>query len=192
MSTSRLDDIRQNRLEKLAKLRKLGIDPYPPKSSFTLTAILQARDQEGKTLAVAGRLWRWREHGNVTFADLKDSTGQIQLLFQSKKLSDKFDVLKLFDVGDFLAVSGEVIKTSAGEITIDVDKFELLSKSLRPLPDDWHGLKDVEDRYRKRYLDLLVNPEVKSRLEVRTKIISSIREFLDNKGFLEVETPTLQ
>src|SRR3990167_2959096 len=102
MSTSRLDDIRHIRLEKLAKLRELGIDPYPPKSSFTLTAILKARDQEGKTLAVAGRLWRWREHGNVTFADLKDSSGQIQLLFQTKKLEKNFDLLKLFDAGDFL------------------------------------------------------------------------------------------
>ncbi|KKU29307.1 MAG: Lysine-tRNA ligase [Microgenomates group bacterium GW2011_GWC1_46_20] len=192
MSISRLEEIRKIRLGKLAKLRRLGIDPYPPQSSLDLTSVVKARDAEGQTLSVAGRLWRWRQHGQVIFADLKDSTGQIQLLFQSKKLADKFDVLKLFDVGDFLAVSGEVIKTSAGEITIDVDKFELLSKSLRPLPDDWHGLKDVEDRFRKRYLDLLVNPEVKSRLEVRTKIISSIREFLDNKGFLEVETPTLQ
>jgi len=189
MSTSRLDDIRHIRLEKLAKLRELGIDPYPPKSSFTLTAILKARDQEGKTLAVAGRLWRWREHGNVTFADLKDSSGQIQLLFQKKTLEKDFEMLKLFDVGDFLAVSGQVIKTTAGEITIDVAKFELLSKSLRPMPDSWHGLKDIEERYRKRYLDLLLNPDISRRFDVRTTVFKETRNYLDKLGFKEVETP---
>ena len=189
MNISRLEEIRKIRLEKLTKLRDLGIDPYPPTSSFDLTSVAIARNSEGKTLAIAGRIWRWREHGNVIFADLKDSTGQIQLLFQSKKLADKFNVLKFFDVGDFLAVSGEVIKTSAGEITIDVDKFELLSKSLRPLPDDWHGLKDIEDRYRKRYLDLLLDPEIRSRFDVRTIVFKETRNYLDKLGFQEVETP---
>ena len=185
----RLEEIRQARLEKLQKLRDLGVDPYPPKSSYTLTSIVKAREEEGKTLAVAGRLWRWREHGNVTFADLKDSSGQIQLLFQKKNLDSKFDLLKLFDVGDFLAVCGEVIKTSAGEITIDVAKFELLSKSLRPLPDDWHGLKDIEVRYRKRYLDLLLDPEMRHRFDVRTSVFKETRNYLDALGFKEVETP---
>ena len=185
----RLEEIRQIRLTKLAKLRSLGIDPYPPKSSFDLVSVAAARDSEGKTLSVAGRIWRWREHGNVIFADLKDSSGQIQLLFQSKKLERKFDLLKLFDVGDFLAVRGEVIKTSAGEITIDVDKFELLSKSLRPLPDDWHGLKDIEDRYRKRYLDLLLDPEIRRRFDIRTVVFKETRNYLDKLGFQEVETP---
>ncbi len=185
----RLEEIRQARLEKLQKLRDLGVDPYPPKSSYTLTSIVKAREEEGKTLAVAGRLWRWREHGNVTFADLKDSSGQIQLLFQKKNLDSQFDLLKLFDVGDFLAVCGEVIKTSAGEITIDVAKFELLSKSLRPLPDDWHGLKDIEVRYRKRYLDLLLDPEMRHRFDVRTSVFKETRNYLDALGFKEVETP---
>ena len=189
MSASRLEEIRQNRIQKLEKLRKLGIDPYPAKSSFDLVSVSQARKSPGKTVAVAGRLWRWREHGNVIFADLRDSSGQIQLLFQNKNLESQFDLLKLFDVGDFLAVSGIVIKTSAGEITIDVNKFELLSKSLRPLPDDWHGLKDVEERYRKRYLDLLLNPDIRRRFDVRTVVFKETRNYLDKLGFKEVETP---
>ena len=164
MSASRLEEIRQNRIQKLEKLRKLGIDPYPAKSSFDLVSVSQARKLPGKTAAVAGRLWRWREHGNVIFADLRDSSGQIQLLFQNKTLGGKFDLLKLFDVGDFLGVSGKVIKTQAGEITIDVNHFEVLCKSLRPVPDDWSGLKDTEERYRKRYLDLLLDSEVKRNL----------------------------
>lgn len=192
MSNSRLEEIRKIRLEKLAKLRDLGIDPYPPKSSFDITPVATARDSESKILSAAGRLWRWREHGNLIFADLKDSSGQIQLLFQSKKLVDKFDILKLIDVGDFLAVSGTVIKTSAGEITIDVHKFELLSKSLRPLPDDWNGLKDEEVRYRQRYVDLLLNGELKNLFRQKAVFWQSMREFLVKKGFLEVETPVLE
>ncbi len=182
----RLEEIRQVRLEKLTKLRNLGIDPYPPKSSFDLTPIAAARGSEGKTLSVAGRLWRWREHGNVIFADLKDSSGQIQLLLH------KSDILKLFDVGDFLAVSGQVIKTTAGEITIDVAKFELLSKSLRPLPDDWNGLKDEEARYRQRYVDLGLNDGLKNLFRQKAIFWQSMREFLVKKGFLEVETPVLE
>lgn len=192
MSNSRLEEIRKIRLDKLAKLRGLGIDPYPPKSSFDITPIATVRDSEGKTLSAAGRLWRWREHGNVIFADLKDSSGQIQLLFQSKKLERKFDLLKLFDMGDFLAVSGTVIKTSAGEITIDVDKFELLSKSIRPLPDDWNGLKNEEVRYRQRYVDLALNDDLKNLFRQKTVFWQSMREFLIKKGFLEVETPVLE
>lgn len=189
MSASRLEEIRQNRIQKLEKLRKLGIDPYPAKSSFDLVSVSQARKLPGKTAAVAGRLWRWREHGNVIFADLRDSSGQIQLLFQNKILGNKFDLLKLFDVGDFIATQGEVTKTSAGEITIDVASFELLSKSLRPLPDDWHGLKDVEERYRKRYLDLLLNLDIRRRFDVRTVVFKETRNYLDKLGFQEVETP---
>lgn len=189
MSASRLEEIRQNRIQKLEKLRKLGIDPYPAKSSFDLVSVSQARKLPGKTAAVAGRLWRWREHGNVIFADLRDSSGQIQLLFQNKTLGGKFDLLKLFDVGDFLGVSGKVIKTQAGEITIDVNHFEVLCKSLRPVPDDWSGLKDTEERYRKRYLDLLLDSEVKKKFMIRSTVLSETRKYLETQGFVEVETP---
>lgn len=192
MSTSRLEEIRQIRLEKLSKLRNLGIDPYPPKSSFSLTAISAARKDQGKTVSIAGRIWRWRKHGNVIFADLKDSSSQIQLLFQKKILEKDFETLKLFDTGDFLAVSGQVTTTSAGEVTIDVAKFELLSKSLRPLPDDWHGLKDEEVRYRQRYADLLLNDDLKNLFRQKAVFWQSMRDFLVKKNFLEVETPVLE
>jgi lysyl-tRNA synthetase, class II len=192
MSNSRLEEIRQVRLEKLNKLRELGIDPYPSKFSKSITSVVKAREMQGKTVSTAGRLWRWREHGNVIFADLKDDSGQIQLLFQKKKLEDKFKILKLLDMGDFLGVEGEVTTTQAGEITLDVTYFELLSKSLRPLPDDWHGLKDIEERYRQRYVDLLLNQESRNVFITRAKIVSFLRQYLDNHHFLEVETPVLQ
>ena len=192
MGSSRLAEIRESRIEKLKKLRELGIDPYPAKPSQTPIPISQARQSSDRTVFVVGRLWRWREHGHVIFADLKDASGQIQILFQEKNLNAKFDLLKLFDVGDFLGVSGQVITTQAGEITVDVADFELLAKSLRPLPDDWYGLKDVEERYRQRYVDLLLNDSVKNVFLTRTKIVKLFRDRLDREGFIEVETPVLQ
>src|SRR3990170_1197625 len=192
MADSRLEEIRNIRLQKLAKLRSLGIDPYPSKYSRVSISVSSARQKHGKSVSTVGRLWRWRQHGQVIFADLRDATGEIQLMFAKNKLADKFDLLQYFDVGDFLGVSGEIITTQAGEITIDIAYFELLAKTLRPIPNEWDGLKDVEERYRKKYLDLLLNSEIKTKFELRTKIISSIRKYLDTKGFLEVETPTLQ
>src|SRR3989339_1334308 len=192
MADSRLEEIRNIRLQKLAKLRSLGIDPYPSKYSRVSISVSSARQKHGKSVSIVGRLWRWRQHGQVIFADLRDASGEIQLMFAKNKLADKFDLLQYFDVGDFLGVSGEIITTQAGEITIDIAYFELLAKTLRPIPNEWDGLKDVEERYRKKYLDLLLNSEIKTKFELRTKIISSIRKYLDTKGFLEVETPTLQ
>ena len=192
MADSRLEEIRNIRLQKLAKLRSLGIDPSPSKYSRVSISVSSARQKHGKSVSTVGRLWRWRQHGQVIFADLRDATGEIQLMFAKNKLADKFDLLQYFDVGDFLGVSGEIITTQAGEITIDIAYFELLAKTLRPIPNEWDGLKDVEERYRKKYLDLLLNSEIKTKFELRTKIISSIRKYLDTKGFLEVETPTLQ
>lgn len=189
MAQSRLEEIRQVRLQKLEKLKALGINPYPSRPTFDLTSVAKARESLGQTLAVSGRLWRWREHGNVIFADLRDATGQVQLLFQQKSLADKFNLLKFFDTGDWLAVRGEMIKTAAGEVTLDVVEFELLGKSIRPLPDDWHGLKDVEERYRKRYLDLLLDPQVRRRFDIRGIVLRQTRNFLDDRGFVEVETP---
>lgn len=189
MPSSRLAEIRNVRLAKLAKLRELGINPYPASYSLPLTSILTALSQLGETVNVAGRLWHVREHGNILFADLKDSTGQIQLLFQKKNLADQFQVLKLIDAGDFLGVTGPVITTQSGQITVDVLSFELLTKSLRPLPDEWHGLKDVEERYRKRYLDLLLNPGVQDKFNIRTIIVRETRNYLDSLDFKEVETP---
>jgi lysyl-tRNA synthetase class 2 len=192
MPNARLEEIRQVRLEKLKKLRDLGINPYPSKYSQPLVSVSTAKEKVGQNRSVAGRIMRCREHGNVVFMDLQDSSGKIQILLQKKTLTEKFSLTKLLDVGDFIGVTGVVITTQSGETTIEVSSFELLAKSLRPLPDDWYGLKEIEERYRKRYLDLLLNPETKKRFELRTKIVSQVRRYLDNLGFLEMETPTLQ
>ncbi|MEK7497387.1 MAG: amino acid--tRNA ligase-related protein, partial [Patescibacteria group bacterium] len=191
---TRLDTIRSVRIEKLAKLKKLGVNPYPSKINLKgkLTKISEARNLLEKQVLVAGRLMGLRGHGKVMFADLKDETDQIQLLFRSDILKKKYDLLELFDIGDFVAISGKVVNTQAGEITVDASDFELLSKSIRPLPSTWHGLKDIEERFRKRYLDLILNPDVRERFNIRTKIVSGVRKYLDGLGFMEVETPTLQ
>lgn len=184
--------IKDDRLEKLQSLIDLGINPYPSKVLFDLEKIDEARKKEGSQTAVAGRILGWRVHGEIIFADLTDQTGEIQLWFQKKLLEKDFETIKLFDIGDFLAVKGEVVKTKSGEITVSVSEFQFLSKALKSLPNEWHGFKDVEERYRKRYLDLLLNPEVKKRFITRSLLVREIRRYLDNLGFLEVETPTLQ
>ncbi|KKP52570.1 MAG: Lysine-tRNA ligase [Candidatus Woesebacteria bacterium GW2011_GWB1_33_38] len=185
-------NVRDDRLEKLKKIKDLGIDPYPSKLKFDRKLISTALDSFGSEIAVAGRLLSLRGHGNVIFADLVDESGKIQLFFQKKVLNDQFKILKLIDIADFIAVKGKVIKTIVGEISIDISEFQILVKSIKQLPSMWYGLKDVEERYRKRYLDIILNNEVKNRLTTRSKIIDSIRDFLTNRGFIEVETPTLQ
>jgi lysyl-tRNA synthetase class 2 len=192
MAKSRLEEIKKIRKEKVKELRKVGIDPYPSKVPGDPIDIKKARDSEGKRVEVAGRIFGWRGHGNSIFADLKDETAQIQLFFQKKNLGEQFKILKLFDLGDFLWVSGEVTKTKAGEITIDVENYKLLAKSIRPLPSTWHGLKDVEERFRQRYVDLLMNEEVRGVFEKRAQITKLFRKYLDEEGFLEVKTPALQ
>lgn len=189
MANSRLEEIRKVRIAKLVKLRELGVNPYPTGFSLPKGKVIEAVSSEGQEVAVVGRLWRIREHGNVFFADLRDESGQIQLLFQKRVLEDGFKIVKLLDAGDFLGVKGVVTKTTAGEITIDVSYLEFLGKSIRPIPDDWQGLKDTEERYRKRYLDLLLNPDVRKRFDAKSKIYKETRNYLDALGFLEVETP---
>jgi lysyl-tRNA synthetase class 2 len=131
--------------------------------------------------------------GKATFAHVQDAAGKLQVYFRADDVgNDKYDLLKLFDLGDFIGVSGVVFKTKTGEVTVYAEKFELLSKSLRPLPEKYHGLQDKELRYRKRYLDLVMNPEVKDVFATRARIIKAIREFLDSRGFVEVQTPILQ
>ena len=188
----RLESVREVRLEKLEKLKKQGVNPYSPKYSKNRTEISKARESEGKEVNVTGRITGWRGHGSIVFADLTDETGQIQLWFQKDKLGEKFDDLDLFDLGDFIGASGQVVKTKAGEITVEVLDFEILTKAIRPLPSAWHGLKDVEERYRQRYVDMLLNPKVKETFLFRTKFVKLLREYLDNNGFVEVETPILQ
>src|SRR3990172_627666 len=145
MAEKRLTEIKKVRLEKVEVLRKKGINPYVSKPKGTRIDIADARGKLGKNVSVAGRIMGLRAHGNATFVDLKDASEKIQLLYQNKNLKD-YDLLKLFDIGDFVWAKGEVVKTQAGEITIDVFDFQLLTKSIRPLPSTWYGLKDVEDR----------------------------------------------
>jgi lysyl-tRNA synthetase class 2 len=179
------------REEKIEKIKELGWNPYA--ASYDKThSVKQASENEGKTVKTAGRIYSYREHGNIAFADLKDETGKIQIFFQKKLLGDEFKNLKLLDIGDIIGVEGEVMKTTAGQISIAPSSYTLLTKALLPIPSEFFGVKDVETRFRQRYLDLLLNPEVRKRFDMRTKIISGIREYLDGLGFYEVETPVLQ
>lgn len=189
---TRLDNLKASRAEKLSRIEKKGIDPFPPRAVRKET-VQEALEMMGEKVTVVGRIFSIRGHGGIQFLDLKDESGKIQLVFKVDQLSpDLIELASLLDPGDFLSVTGEVFKTQAGETSILVDHFTLLAKSLRPLPSSWYGLKDVEERSRKRYLDLLMNTDVKRTFELRPKIIKSIRQFLDESGFIEVETPTLQ
>ncbi len=187
------EELQKERLKKLKNIQKLGINPYPAKSNRKHTISI-ARKMMGKKVAVAGRLRSFRNMGKIAFADLEDASGKIQLFFRQNNLKgEKFDFLSNLDLGDFIESSGEVMKTHAGEISVDVSDFAILTKSIRPLPSSWYGLKDVEERYRKRYLDLLMNPEVKDVMETRSRIIYHLRKFLiEEKGYIEVENPILQ
>ena len=192
MAQLRLEEIRKIRLQKIKDLKEKGNNPYKSWSGKGKTTIVLALGMLGKEIVVAGRLWGIREHGNSVFADLKDETGKIQLFFQKDNLKEVFKTLELIDLGDFIWAKGKVVKTKAGEVTVDVDDFGLLTKSVRPLPSVWHGLKDVEERYRQRYVDLLLNDEVKEVFKTRTRVVSLLRKYLDDHGFNEVKTPVLQ
>lgn len=184
------------RREKLAQLQEKNIEPYGGRYEKTHSAVEIVHNfeaYEGQIVCIAGRLMSRRDHGKTTFADLRDETGRIQIYIRlSESSSDAYALFGKLDIGDIIGVKGKVFKTRVGEVTIAVEEFVLLSKSLRILPEKWHGLKDVDLRYRQRYLDLIVNPEVKNTFVVRSHIIQAIRRFLENKGFLEVETPMMQ
>ena len=187
-----IDDLRKTRIEKLEALKKQGVNPYPPTVKRELM-VSEARKSDGKTVSVVGRIRGLRGHGKIMFADLADESGKVQIVFKADELPEKtFALLPLLDIGDFLAVQGTVGKTAAGEVSVFASDFQIISKSLRPLPDEWYGLKDVEERYRRRQLDLLLNPDVKSVLDKRWTIEQSIRTFLWGEGYTEVETPILQ
>lgn len=187
-----LQDLQKERLKKLRNIKSLGVNPYPAKSNRK-HEISIARKMMGKKVVVAGRLRSLRSMGKITFADLEDATSKIQLFFSQQELTgEKYEFLTNLDLGDFIEASGEVFKTHAGEITVRVLDYKLLTKSIRPLPSAWYGLEDVEERYRQRYVDLVMNPGVRKVFDVRHKVISLIRKFMDGKGFIEVETPTLQ
>lgn len=192
MAKSRLEEIKKIRLKKVDKLRKLGIDPYPAKVPGKPIPIKKARAQKTGKVEVVGRIWGWRGHGDIIFADLKDESGQIQLWFQKDNIGKRVNELKLYDIGDFLYAKGEFTKTKAGELTIDVSDFTLLAKSIRPIPSTWHGLKDEEERYRQRYVDLMLKDDLKDLFRKKAVFWNSMRKFLLDNGFLEVETPILE
>ncbi|HLY67177.1 MAG TPA: amino acid--tRNA ligase-related protein, partial [Chloroflexota bacterium] len=143
-------------------------------------------------MRLAGRLIAFRDIGKMAFANLLDGSGKLQLSFQVDDLGDHFEALKDLDIGDFIGAAGRLYRTKRGELTVRVEDFQLLAKSLRPLPEKWHGLQDPEKRYRQRYLDLIANDEVRQAFEKRTAIVRGVRSFLDERGYLEVETPALQ
>ena len=191
-----LENLRRVRIEKLEKIRKLGIEPFPARWGKLESRIKnqELRTRElGEKIAAAGRLMGWREHGKIIFADLVDESGKIQLVFKEDRLLPiACRLMPLLDIGDFIGIEGTLFKTDAGELSIEVKDLNLLAKSLRPLPSQWYGLKDVEERYRRRYLDLIMNPEVKERFEKISRIVAAMREFLVNDGYIEVLTPSLQ
>ena len=192
---SRIDDLARNRLEKLSRIRACGIDPYPPRyhRSHTIKEVIALFEQGGDLLTrLAGRITASRPMGRATFMDIRDGSGRIQLYLRKDTLGDKYQLLKSLDIGDFIGASGRVFRTGSGEVTLEVADLAILSKSLRPLAEKWHGLTDVEKRYRQRYLDLVSSEEVRDIFFVRSRIITAMRRFLDGRGFLEVETPVLQ
>lgn len=190
-----VNEIIKVRLEKLEEIRQMGINPYGQKYSYThysTTIKDEFESLQGQDVKIAGRIMAIRGHGKAAFFDIQDDAGQIQSYIRKDNVDEKtFKLYKLLDIGDIVGIKGEVFKTNRGEVSVQVKELTLLSKSLRPLPEKWHGLKDVDIRYRQRYLDLIVNPEVKKTFLLRSKIIKAIREYLDNKEFIEVETPVL-
>ena len=191
-----LNEMLQIRRQKLKELQDQGKNPFliekfnPDHHTIDITDNFE--EFEGKEVTVAGRVMSKRGHGKISFMDIQDMKGRIQILSKIDELGEEaYKIISYLDMGDIIGVEGEVFKTQSGEISIKAKKLTLLSKSLQILPEKWHGLKDPDLRYRQRYVDLIVNPEVKETFLLRNKIIRKIREYLDNLGYLEVETPIL-
>jgi lysyl-tRNA synthetase, class II len=193
-----LHELMRQREEKLAQWRTLGVEPYayryePTHHAAEILAWGEAVTQEpGQRVRVAGRIAALRGHGKAGFAHLLDGSGRLQLYFRADALGEQFKRYELLDVGDWIGVEGAVFRTRTGEITVKVEAVELLAKSMRPLPEKWHGLKDPETRFRQRYADLFTNLEVREVFRRRARLVSAIRGFLDGLEYLEVETPVLQ
>src|SRR5437016_13746522 len=187
----------RERLEKVDRLRAAGIDPYSrgfqPTHTTEAAKALLGEAERTEPISVAGRLMVKRLQGGLVFADLQDGHGRIQLMANRNVLGeDEFSRFADLDAGDISGASGPIFRTKRGEITLEVHSIQLLTKSLRPLPEKWHGLKDVEIRYRQRYVDLIANPQVRAVFRARTRIIAAIRGLLDERGFIDVETPVLR
>jgi lysyl-tRNA synthetase class 2 len=195
------NELIQQRLRKLEELKEMGIDPYgrPYEQTHHAGELLETYGEASNDdleknrveCSVAGRIVAWRGFGKAAFSHVQDETGRIQVYFRKDILGEKYRIVKKFDIGDIVGVSGELFKTKTDELTILVRDFAVLTKSIRPLPEKWHGLRDIELRYRQRYVDLIVNPEVRKTLAQRSAIIKFIRDYLEREGFIEVETPMM-
>ncbi len=196
---SSIEEIKKVRIQKLKSLEKSGLLAYPAKTKRT-HSIGEALEnfkklsKSGKEIVLAGRIMALRGHGGATFLDIQDGDAKIQGLIKEDKLGEKGYKFFIdhFDIGDFVEVKGALIETKRGEKTIEAEDYKMLAKSLLPLPEKWHGLQDVEEKLRKRYLDILFNPEIKEMIKKRAVFWNSMREFLVERGFLEVETPVLE
>ena len=195
---NRLDDLERERYKKVERLRSRGIEPYPLRSSRTHTVQIAReafdRGEDPGIVRLTGRLTANRWTGKITFADLRDGTGRIQLFLKQDALGEETykNFLKDFDLGDLIGVEGTLFRTKTGELTVAAQSLQLLAKAISPMPEKWHGLKDIETRYRQRYLDLMSSEEVRRVFLVRAKITTAMRLYLDGHSFIEVETPVLQ
>ncbi|MBS3171914.1 lysine--tRNA ligase [Candidatus Woesearchaeota archaeon] len=190
----------KERIEKLNQIKKLGVNPYPSqfKKKDNISGIiknfskLKNEEYSKAKIKTAGKILAIREMGKASFVDIQDQDAKIQCFFREDEIKEKYNLYKLLDIGDIIGVEGSPFRTKRGELSILIKDLLILTKSLKPLPDKWHGLKDTEERLRKRYLDILTNPEVKEMFIKKAKFWNTIRSFLMNKGFLEVETPILE
>ena len=194
---TQLEDLEQTRIEKLNKLREKGVDPYGAcyNNATPLKEVVDgySEEDEGKKVKCAGRIMTMRRQGKASFLHLKDWSGKLQVYVKMNTVGEeKYEIFRLLDLGDIIGVEGGLVKTRTGEITVFADDLTVLSKALLPPPEKWHGLKDVEIRYRQRYIDLSSNDDVMDLFLKRSSIIKSIRNFLDNRKFVEVETPMMQ
>ena len=197
MMNAMLDDIIKERLKKLSRLKEAGINPYPAslKRTLSVSEALQkykALEKSRKKVFLAGRLLRWRDQGGVIFADIADESGKIQLVLKKDTLKNFALFKETLDRGDFLSAAGTLFKTKKGQESLDVKELNLLVKSVRPLPSDWYGLEETETRFRKRYLDILINSEIKELFRKKSVFWQSFRKFLSKEGFMETETPALE
>ena len=203
------NELFQVRLDKLERIRQRGVDPYPhnydrthtsaqaealfaqAEALFAQAEASQPDNARTEPVSVAGRIVAFRGMGRASFADLLDGDGRIQVMFRRNALPDTYETLDDLDIGDWLGVRGPLFRTRTGQVTVEAQDFTLLCKSLRPLPEKWHGLQDVEIRFRQRYLDLIANPEARRVAVMRSRIVSAVRRFMEGRGYIEVETPTL-
>jgi len=194
-----LKQIIETRLKKRKILKEQKREPYPIFTKITHSTARALAEysvlaKEKKNIKLAGRVMSFRTHGGLSFSELRDSSGTLQIAFRKDALGkSKYEELaELLDVGDFIEATGTMFKTKRGQISLDTRDFKIIAKSIRPLPEKWHGLKDVEQRYRKRYLDILMNKDVRNIFETRSLLVAQLRDFMNKNGFMEVETPVLQ